>query len=322
MQIKPISDKPLCIGHVDLLICCAGFESRSKTLIDHIDMSFVKKVILLTYPHPSDSAQMNREHMLTRVSGDNLLSEELLSDDPLENGDLFTRLFDGLKGNSHVIIDISTMTRENLMIMLKVAKRVTNPNILFSYTPSERYAIAPDLRRDDLKNYWISRGVGEIRTVLGYAGESSPLKQLALIILSGFELERAQTVIDSFEPDYLIVGKAGRTESVTAESCVINEIIFDELCNYNKVDDVFDFSCKAINVTKKAILNVVEKYHEKANIVICPMNTKPSTLAVASLALEDPSIQVCYAVATDYNSALYSREFEKSSVFLYRIDEI
>jgi len=69
--------------------------------------------------------------------------------------------------------------------------------------------------------------------------------------------------------------------------------------------DEFTFAgYDAVN-TKRTIQEIVENTRD-FNTVIAPMNTKISTLGAAMVALEDESVQICYAQANIYNASHYS----------------
>jgi hypothetical protein len=53
------------------------------------------------------------------------------------------------------------------------------------------------------------------------------------------------------------------------------------------------------------------------NIVVCPMNTKISTIGVGLAALQNNKIQIAYARAIEYNEAGYSTPSDMTTIFEY-----
>lgn len=98
-------------------------------------------------------------------------------------------------------------------------------NIHLCYCPSSRYSSY----EEGTSLPWLSKGVRIIRSVVGYSGDMSPIKDLLLIILVGFEYERAQTLIEVFEPNKLYLGMALPTDSHNKLLSEINLRNFDKL---------------------------------------------------------------------------------------------
>ena len=63
---------------------------------------------------------------------------------------------------------------------------------------------------------WLSKGVKEIRSVLGFPGEILPSRKNHLIVLTGYEYERAKTIIDILQPYSLALG-FGEASNVNAD---------------------------------------------------------------------------------------------------------
>ena len=67
----------------------------------------------------------------------------------------------------------------------------------------------------------------------------------------------------------------------------------------------FTFSCTDSDKTLEELRRQVAVVPGH-NVLIAPMNTKISTVGAALLAMEDESIQLCYATAHKYNMTHYS----------------
>jgi len=207
-----------------------------------------------------------------------------------------------------VLIDITTFTHEHLLILMYLLKRDhLLQKIVFGYTGAERYSPS-----NDAKDIWLSKGVKQIRSVLGFPGELVPSKSLHLIIQVGFELERAQRIIENYEPAKLSLGFAPGIVSVTQELAQTNREFFDSLHRFvgetrsnNTTVDHFEFSCIDPVETKNSLLKQVDRNLD-FNTILCPLNTKIATIGAALLVFERPSVQLCYAEASIYNSANYS----------------
>jgi hypothetical protein len=186
----------------------------------------------------------------------------------------------------------------------------------FLYTNAKEYGCTNDGTAN-----WLSKGVSEIRSVLGFPGLMLPSKKLLLIIMAGFETERASEVITTYEPAKLAIGWGSKTDSVTPEHHTINKeranSIVDKIISNDIVDykpDSFEFSCTDPSATKNAILEYIEALNTY-NIIICPLNNKLSTVGAALAALENPSIQICYAQPQEYNVTGYASPSDELTIF-------
>ena len=142
-------------------------------------------------------------------------------------------------------------------------------------------------------------------------------KGLLLIVLSGFEEERAEQIIESFEPNQLILGKPSVHNSINNELNKISEKKFGYLKNkyQSLLIDEFEFSCTDIVTTRTLIEQLINKHQFNSNIVIAPLNNKISTLGVTFACLKNDNIQICYASANQYNINSYSEASDYFIVF-------
>jgi hypothetical protein len=209
------------------------------------------------------------------------------------------------------LIDITTFTHESLLILLKLlqAHLDLGSNVQFAYSPAKEYAIGLEI-----KDKWLSKGIDEIRSVLGYPGLLLPSRKVHLIILVGFESERAARLIDEYEPAVVSLGFGKADESITVNHHEAN-VAFHKILSmkYTNVMD-FSFSCIDPYETKTAIEAQIAKKADH-NVVIAAMNTKISTIGAALVALQNESIQLCYAHANQYNIESYSSPSEDCYIF-------
>jgi hypothetical protein len=141
-----------------------------------------------------------------------------------------------------------------------------------------------------------------------------------LVELVGFEAERAQIVINNFEPALLYLGKAPESKSKNTEIAKINEHNFRKLINLNPEAKQFDFSCLELAPTIESLSKIIEEHKDNYNIVISPMCNKLSTLAVASTVFKYPEVQICYASTNLYNIDAYSTPSD--SICLIEFEEL
>ena len=197
-----------------------------------------------------------------------------------------------------VVVDVTAFSREILLMLIKVLTNEIFQNrieLSLVHSPVDNYC------ENDI--LWLTKGVREIRPVFGYSGLMTPSKKLLLIVLNGFEDERTETIIDSFEPHALILGNPSLEGSINPNL----KTLVDE--KYNKIKSKFlgilkkeiEFSCIDIQPTIDILMKVNDEFKDEYNIVISPLNNKTSTIAVAITAILQDDIQVSYASANQYN---------------------
>jgi hypothetical protein len=288
------------IGQIGLFICSSGFEERSTKLALTLDSRNISHSIIIHLNDTYRASISNLDIIKQKIENSEVV--EYPKNNSLETFDIFysaLKKFNEEKEDQQikVVIDVSTFTREILLILIKVItiERFSNFDKCIVYTPNESYS-------NDESNFWMTKGIREIRSIIGFSGLHSPSKKLLLLILNGFEEERTENIIECFEPAKLIIGKPDKMGSINSN---LNKIACSKFENVklkyqNLIAQEFEFSCTDIEVTITALNKIIAE-NEDYNIVISPLNNKISTIGAAIVALKNDDIQICYASANQYN---------------------
>ena len=205
---------------------------------------------------------------------------------------------------NEVLIDITTFTHETLLILIKVfSNYLPSVKLTFIYANAKEYN-----KNNKFGEKWLSKGISEVRSVIGYSGDISPIKKNALIVIVGYETDRAKSVIDFIEPSILGLGYGKSSNSTTLKNRSANEkyiSLLENIANSNEKIFRFEVKCNDPNGTASMIETQIKKF-EGYNIIIVPMNNKITTIGVAKAAIRNPKIQLCYAPAEFYNVDDYS----------------
>ena len=174
--------------------------------------------------------------------------------------------------------------------------------VVFLYSKAEEYSIG-----DEPAEKWLSKGIGEIRSVLGFPGRVYPSRPLHLLVLVGLEYQRTIDLIGRYEPSSISLGYddangAGLAATIRAEGFRRVEAIYGATRH-------FGFPCFEPSSVMRILLEQAAACAGH-NIVVAPMNTKLSTIGVALMACERDDVQICYAQALVYNYQNYSRAGE------------
>lgn len=166
-----------------LFICSSSFEKRCLIIPNEISKNKSIEAVICYFPNNYVETEKNTENLKNLFLG-RYSTIELSFETPLDNYD---KLFDKLTINKkeHIYVDVSTFTRETLLIIIKILSlpMFEATNIHLCYCPSSRYSSY----EEGTSLPWLSKGVRIIRSVVGYSGDMSPIKDLLLIILVGFE---------------------------------------------------------------------------------------------------------------------------------------
>ena len=157
---------------------------------------------------------------------------------------------------------------------------------------------------------WLTSGVSNIRSVLGFSGILYPSKKLHLIVISGFEVERALQIIQELLPSKVTIGYSPVKDSVDpilADKNKKSALNIQKLIRETKESisdvDIVELSCIDPFLLNTQLEELLQSHHnsEEFNTIIAPLNTKISTIGAGLFALKHPEIQVCYAEVEQYN---------------------
>lgn len=284
---------------IDYFLMCASYEDRTLTFYDYIEESRIENFRLLYFKEFLKYTEKNIKKYEDKF---NVSKYSLSISSPISIADSLMECFANLDKKSNVVIDISTFTRESLLIILKYLSLNCEKfsDIYLFYRCAN---VNPDL----------SSRVKQIRSVLGYMGELEEYKPLHLILLSGFEILRAKEIIDTIEPDYISIGFGDKDRSISTDLFEINKEFTEKIISYYRNEEVlniFNHSLIDTYEVKNTILKLVDD-NPNHNFVIVPLSNKISTVGVGLAALENSKVQLCYSEVENYNTENYSQTMDE-----------
>lgn len=289
------------IAPIDLFICCASFEERSTAIASSLDNRLVKKAWVIYNPELENID--NNLKILKKVFNNKLKTLKFENDDILFLSDAILRYAKSvITENMNIIVDITTFTHELLLILYKILiMNFADVNVTFLYCNALEYSSGEEKK-------WLSKGNKLIRSVLGYGGEINPLKKTHLIVIVGYEYERAIGCINMIEPNSLSLCYGRSDNSTTEKDKDANSrylgLVEGMASSYKNLVTI-EIPCDDPVSTMNVLIEDIEK-HNDDNIIIVPLNNKLSTLGIAMLASKYDKVQVCYSPALIYNVNNYS----------------
>jgi len=290
---------------IDYFICCASFEERCLVIPKKIAECKVKNVIIFSNKDFIEFNNGNENEIVSYFSEGKAKILYLNTKYPAPNALVIMTCFDGIDDlkNKKFIVDTTTFTHESLLVLFKVItlKAIPVSNVLYSYANAADYSA----NEKDYDKKWLSKGIGEIRNVIGYSGFMNPLKKNHLIVLVGIELERTKSLIDRLEPNSLSLGVSNDFCSKSPSGTDLNRKKHKELCEKYLGAESFEFTVIDPKPVKEK-LREIASMHKDSNIIIAAMNNKISTIGAGSYANENPEVQISYATALQYNIIGYT----------------
>jgi hypothetical protein len=304
MKIKISEINSALPSRVSLLICSGSFEERWYQIAKNINTDRLANIVILNkgYEGPSWNKGLNELNELHRGKFEILD----IPCEPMEIWKIFSSaILPTIKQQTFLtLIDITTLTHETVVMFVSLIKaEKLSEKVILGYAGAKAYFVS-----DDKDDWWLSRGVKDIRSILGFPGLVRPSKKSHLIILVGFETERAKELIIQYEPISISLGIG--IEPYSQEFYEKNRWFKEQLQMFIvgssvKTISEFQFSCSDFGSAKSAVLLEASKFSD-LNVTIAPMNTKVSTVAVACAAMENEALKLCYVEPLEYNKEYYS----------------
>jgi hypothetical protein len=313
--------KSTLLDSYDLFICSSSYENRCLSVARQIEIGRIKCAMVLSNIDLIEYIKENKIK-LDQHFGMKGLAVDLSTSDPLLTADnLDKSLAQAIKEDraNTILLDVTTFTHESLLILLRLLRlRCPFSNITVTYANASEYSLG-----DDVQHKWLSRGIGEVRSVLGYPGNIIPSQKTHLILIVGYEHERAAGLIESLEPNSIALGY-GRSGSATTDKdkdanehyMQLVEKMATSFADPNTFEIPCDDPCGTRDEIRRQILNV-----KGMNVLIAPMNNKLSTIGAAWACFANEDVQLCYAPALRYNYSNYSDPGHECYIFeLNQID--
>ena len=296
---------------VHLFICSSSYEERCLSIPLQVSRDAIEHAVVLENSDISEVAT-NAERLGNHF-GDRVIPVRVKTSEPIASVDeMHARLSEVLSTDAldKVALDITTFTHEQLLILLGLLRRMGCATVLCMYSGAAEYMTGDE--------QWLSEGIEETRSVLGFSGDLGVREGLKLIMLVGFEWERARRLIEAYDPTKLALGIGRRIDAIEQIHYEANERFFEKLKHCYPSATRFEFSTNDAEATAEILTKQCQE--EDSTLVVAPLNTKISTVGAALAAFADPRIQLCYAQAAVYNCASYSRPGEFFRAFRINLD--
>ena len=303
------------INKYDIFVCSSSFEERCLSICSALKRNKYTEAFIIFNKEYIEYTKNNLNSQKEIIKQKYNLVETSIKNPLLTADNIREQIIEYVikKDKKSILIDITTFTHEVLLILLKLLMLYC-PGITITcvYTSAKEYCAGEDVNKK-----WLSKGIEEVRAVLGYSGNLLPSKKYHLLIIVGYEYERAIAMINALEPNYLSLGY-GKSENATVEkdkeaNSHYYHLVMNMSPSYPNINK-FEISCDDPYKTYK-ILRKFVKTNKEENILIAPMNNKISTIGAGLLALDEERVQISYGPALTYNIQNYSTPGSKCYIF-------
>lgn len=299
-------------GKADWCLFSISYEARSPIIRNSLLNAPVRFIGFHNANHSYNAEAL--ADAKKKIAG--LVEVSLNSDAPLESLDAMrTAIATHITGNSpaKIAVDITCFTRESLAILIMTLRHIlpSGSRIYCLYNKASGYGESP---KDKEHHGWLTQGIIGIRSILGYRGRVSLIADTHLILLPGFEIERAHGIIDTLQPNRLTIGEIDPGESIRPEFAPVVGEMNERLMNYYPEQKIshFRFSSRDPTFTADSLLKCVV---ESENTVVACLNTKLAMMGVIIAALSDQNIQLVYAQPVQYNLKSLSKPSDEVLAF-------
>lgn len=284
------------INELETLITVAGWEERFIRGMEKLlaDNRFKEIILLVAEEYEKILAdRINEASQLSELHGVNLKIVKFKIHD---NVYTWEKIELGLShvGSSSVIFDISTAPREIIWFVLHFLRQ-NSCCIECVYSSPVKYGS------------WLSRDPGKPRLVFKHSGITRLDLPTALVIISGFDLERASQLVQYFEPKKAILAiQSGEQYENNELNTKKNIEKLSQLCDVEHITiNSFSSDCSLNSLEGKLVL-----LKENYNIIATSLGPKPSAVALFDIQEKHPEIALCYVPSLSYNTIDYSSGFK------------
>ncbi len=192
--------------------------------------------------------------------------------------------------NCKVLFDISTSPREVIWYILHFLN-INRCLVDIKYSRPEHYG------------EWLSKDPEKPRLIYNHSGITNLERPTALLLISGFDIERADQLIRYFEPKITFLALQSGTQYNNHKKNIDAHL---EALNSSYEVQPFYFNSFSSDGGHSEIRGEICNEVDNYNIISTSLGPKPSTVALFKLQQEFPQIALCYIPSAKYNTGNYS----------------
>jgi hypothetical protein len=293
-------------GPDDLFICCASFEERCLSSVYKMSRDFRTRYAVIfvieepLYQKEVDANLFRLQTELGKRAAEGIFVATCQKRDPTKGIAQFKNIWKQCKPKNSeepfITIDISGFTKIYLLGLLHCLVNELNIGIPRLLHTTQTYAPTK-----------LTDGVEQISTVTHFFGSPSLDKPNLLVLLLGFEPERALAVWSQYNPLKTIALISNPPRQGNLEYLTYAQENNARLLSQPSVE-VRNVPPDNPYMTKSMLEAIYFETKGSSNMVIGPFGTKPQTVGVFLFCLEHSKVQVVYSFPGKYTRSYLNRK--------------
>lgn len=285
----------------DIFISCISYEPRTTGILKKLNRDYSAQIGIFIINEEFKKSISIQNKIETFLNTKNYFERSVSVTSSIDNPiklimDIDKLIRDGFPENQNINItlDMTTFPRSELLTILYYLRHHSKVNyIRILYTSPIQYGS------------WLTEGYRYTSTPSFFEGPITFERKTALIILTGFELTRAISMIDDVEPSYLILGNAnpGTAPEFRDKS---QEIVNNLKLTRRITTEILDVPANNPYLCKNFISNFIDMNSKDYSFFVAPMGPKLGVLGTYLAYEERQNFRVLYSVPLAYNIQGYS----------------
>jgi len=203
-----------------------------------------------------------------------------------------------------IALDMSTFTRGRMICLLDliIREKGDKPLYLF-YSEPEKYAT----EQAENNTAWMTKGAKNIVSVPGFGGDRQTEKKKLLVLLLGHDAERAVSVVETVDPDMIVVVSQGTLKHRKKLQEVFLRINANILEKYGpRIATIHTAPPRGWEAVYDLFGRIHGMYCNQYNITACLDGTKMQVVGAVAFCQKHPGIELLYMEPEKYNCASYT----------------
>ncbi len=273
----------------DLLISFASWEDRCRLGFDrNLKNNQILKALVFSFDAYTRRTRDSMDAIgdLCMQSNIELTQVKLSADQPSNNWKIVIKsIDDNIEECKEILIDISTMPREIIWYILWLTEQKSIPTRYVYYSP-QKYGD------------WLTRDPRPPRLVYKLSGVALPSAKTALLITTGFDLQRVRRLINWFEPAKLIIGIQNASQFSRNDETIRR---YHNMFQKESDCAIFELNAfdpdRGIATIEKELIKIDSSY----NIIMSSLGPKLTAISLYMIKKDNEKIGLVYTPSAQYS---------------------
>jgi len=285
------------LRHTDVIITVASWEERflmgTKRLIDTVRPS---RLLMFYYKEYAEWSKDYREQLASFCNDANVTLKPPV---PLSFGsplDSWKALVEYSKksivSKEPITLDITTMPREAMWTICYVLGQMQAP-LQYVYHKPQRNGYGD----------WLSRDPGQPRILYRLAGIQHLGRETALVVQTGYDVERVKQLVRYYEPEKVLLGLQTGDQFDNVRQ---NREKYKSAFNTHRNVEILDVDGYELDGIQDAFVKSTEPLLEHHNVILSSLGPKIGGLALFRVKQRLPDVALSYAPSNEFNQVYSS----------------